>query len=66
MEMDPKERRAIWQERRKKMLTEKIDYAKFLTWYYENYPESSYRVRAVNATSENDPKKAKDFWKQFR
>ena len=66
MEMDPKERRAIWQERRKKMLSEKIDYAKFLTWYYENYPESSYRVRSVNATSENDPKKAKDFWKQFK
>lgn len=29
-----------WQERRQRMLSEKIDYAKFLTWFIENYPES--------------------------
>lgn len=29
-----------WQRRRKKMLSEKIDYAQFLTWFIENYPES--------------------------
>ena len=29
-----------WQARRQKMLSEKIDYAQFLTWFIENYPES--------------------------
>lgn len=29
-----------WQIRRQKMLSEKIDYARFLTWFIENYPES--------------------------
>ena len=29
-----------WQVRRQKMLSEKIDYARFLTWFIENYPES--------------------------
>ena len=29
-----------WQRRRQKMLSEKIDYAQFLTWFIENYPES--------------------------
>ena len=29
-----------WQNRRQKMLSEKIDYAQFLTWFIENYPES--------------------------
>ena len=29
-----------WQARRQKMLSEKIDYAQFLTWFVENYPES--------------------------
>jgi predicted glycosyltransferase len=30
----------IYQERRKKMLSEKIDYEKFLTWFIEDYPDS--------------------------
>ena len=30
----------IFQERRQKMLSEKIDYAEFLTWFIEEYPES--------------------------
>jgi uncharacterized protein len=30
----------IYQERRKKMLSEKIDYASFLFWFIENYPQS--------------------------
>lgn len=38
--MDADERRKLYQERRQKMLSEKIDYAKFLTWFIENYPES--------------------------
>lgn len=29
-----------WQSRRKKMLSEKIDYSSFLAWFVENYPES--------------------------
>ena len=29
-----------WQVRKQKMLSEKIDYAPFLTWFIENYPES--------------------------
>lgn len=32
--------REEWQQRRERMLTEKIDYAQFLTWFIENYPES--------------------------
>lgn len=33
-------KKTIWQARRQKMLSEKIDYSKFLTWFIENYPES--------------------------
>ena len=33
-------RKEIFEERRQKMLSEKIDYAKFLTWFLANYPES--------------------------
>jgi predicted glycosyltransferase len=29
-----------WQRRRQKMLSEKIDYTSFLTWFIENYPDS--------------------------
>lgn len=32
--------KAVFSERRKKMLSEKIDYAKYLTWFLENYPQS--------------------------
>ena len=34
-----------WQSRRQKMLSEKIDYARFLTWFVENYPESQKIMR---------------------
>lgn len=33
-------RKEIYSKRRLKMLSEKIDYAKFLTWFIENYPNS--------------------------
>ena len=33
-------RQKVFAERRARMLSEKIDYAKFLTWFIENYPES--------------------------
>ena len=36
-----KNRKEIFSERRQKMLSEKIDYAQFLTWFIENYPESA-------------------------
>jgi hypothetical protein len=29
-----------WRLRRDKMLSEKIDYTPFLTWFIESYPES--------------------------
>ena len=34
-----------WQRRRQKMLSEKIDYAQFLTWFVESYPESQKVMR---------------------
>lgn len=34
-------RAEVFQQRRQKMLSEKIDLAKFLTWFIENYPESA-------------------------
>ena len=45
-----------WQLRREKMLADKIDYAKFLTWFIENYPNS--KQLAKNAD--------KAFWQQFK
>lgn len=35
------ELKEIYQTRRQKMLADKIDYAKFLTWFIENYPQSA-------------------------
>jgi len=37
--------KAEWQLRRQKMLSEKIDYSKFLTWFIENYPDSRDIIR---------------------
>lgn len=34
------DRKDVFQRRRNTMLAEKIDYAKFLTWFIENYPSS--------------------------
>ena len=34
-----------WQIRRQKMLSEKIDYAQFLAWFIENYPESQKTIK---------------------
>jgi predicted glycosyltransferase len=33
-------RKEVYQERRRKMLSEKIDYATFLSWFIANYPQS--------------------------
>ena len=35
------DRAEVFAQRRQKMLSEKIDYAQFLTWFIENYPESA-------------------------
>lgn len=43
--LDMPDRAAVWQERRQKMLSEKIDYAKFLTWFIEDYPNSADTMR---------------------
>ena len=50
------ERRATFQSRREKMLSDKIDCAKFLTWFIEHYPAS------VEETKKADKK----FWDRFR
>ena len=54
--MKDEERKALFQERRMKMLSEKIDCAKFLTWFIEQYPASAREVK--NATP--------DFWDKFK
>ena len=54
--MDAAERRAIWAERRKQMLADKVDCAKFLTYFIENYPNSATEVK--NAIP--------DFWERFK
>jgi predicted glycosyltransferase len=38
-----------WNEKRKRMLANKINVAKFLTWFYENYPDS---VKMMKETPE--------------
>lgn len=39
------DRKNIFLHRKNKMLAEKIDYAKFLTWFLENYPKSKRIMR---------------------
>ena len=39
--LDTPDRKAICAQRREKMLSEKIDYARFLTWFIESYPDSA-------------------------
>ena len=50
------ERRATFQSRRQKMLSDKIDCAKFLTYFIENYPQSVDSVRMAD----------KSFWEKFK
>ena len=49
--MPANERRALFQSRRQKMLSEKIDCAKFLTYFIENYPSSAKETK--NAAPNN-------------
>ena len=43
--LDTPDRKAICAQRREKMLSEKIDYARFLTWFIESYPDSAHIMR---------------------
>ena len=56
--MPAEDRRALYAARREKMLNEKIDYAKFLTWFIENYPDSQQQTR--------DNQQNNAFWAQFK
>ena len=56
--MRANERQALFSAHREQMLRDKIDYAKFLTWFIENYPDSA------KQTKENQD--SKDFWNQFK
>ena len=54
--MKADERKTKFAERRKKMLADKIDCAKFLTWFIENYPQSADQTRNANEA----------FWSKFK
>lgn len=54
--MPSAERKATFAARRQKMLENKIDCAKFLTYFIENYPQSAEQTRKADA----------NFWKQFK
>ena len=56
MAMQPAKRKELWKARRQKMLTEKIDYAKFLTWFIENYPSSAEQTQKADVA----------FWEKFK
>ena len=54
--MPSEQRRKLWSERRMQMLEDKIDCAKFLTWFIENYPQSAELTRKADA----------EFWERFK
>lgn len=54
--MPTEERKAVFAKRRERMLAEKIDCAKFLTYFIEQYPASAEATRKADA----------EFWKRFR
>lgn len=53
--VEMKDSRNIFQERREKMLNDKIDVTSFLVWFIKNYPESRTLVK-------NNP----EFWERFK
>ena len=58
--MPSAERRELFQQRRQQMLNDKIDCAKFLTWFIEEWPKSGEAMKAA-------PKDAgSEFWKKFK
>ena len=58
--MDADERRVLWSARRNQMLSDKVDCAKFLTWFIENYPQSAEKTRKADET------KDEKFWERFK
>lgn len=54
--LNESERKQICSVRRERMLADKIDYAKFLTWFIENYPQSAKQAKEAD----------KNFWLQFK
>ena len=54
--MPSEQRRVLWSARRNQMLNDKVDCAKFLTWFIENYPSSAQEVRSADNT----------FWERFK
>jgi hypothetical protein len=54
--MKADERKVKFAERRAKMLSDKIDCAKFLTWFVDNYPASADAARKADA----------EFWTKFK
>ena len=50
------ERHTTFAARRQRMLSEKIDCAKFLTWFIEGYPATVKEVRGAD----------KSFWERFK
>lgn len=54
--MPSEQRRKVWASRRNQMLSDKIDCAKFLTWFIENYPQSAAETRKADA----------EFWERFK
>ena len=56
VEMKADERKATFQQRRQSMLADKIDCAKFLTYFIEQYPQSVAETKAATP----------DFWSQFK
>ena len=54
--MPSEERKAVFAKRREKMLAEKIDCAKFLTYFIEQYPASAEATRKADS----------EFWERFR
>jgi hypothetical protein len=54
--MNASERKSTFQQRREAMLKDKIDCAKFLTWFIENYPQSVEKTKMAD----------KEFWEKFK
>jgi hypothetical protein len=52
------ESQSVFHTRRQQMLHDKIDYAKYLTWFIENYPAS--------AKDTKDNQNNTTFWEQFK
>lgn len=55
-----KERHEVFQARREKMLADRIDTVKFLTWFIEEWPKSGEEMKAAPKDAESE------FWSKFK